>query len=265
VARANSAPAAQPVPPAGLETAEEGGDERWPARRALAEGAAALGLPLSETQLDRFCAYAALLAAGRREFNLTALTRPLDVAIKHFLDSLTIVPVLPPAPHRLIDVGTGAGFPGLPIKLVRPDIDVTLLEATAKKAAWLQSAVAALGLDGIAVVAARAEDVGRDPAYRGRFDVAVARALAPLPVVCELCLPFVRPGGLLVAQKTTVGVTSELPRARRALEVLGGRVREVRAVPLAQLPNRVLVIIEQERPVPDAYPRRPGIPAKRPL
>lgn len=239
-------------------------------RDLLAQGAGALGTPLSPTQLDRFEVYATLIQQGKQEANLTALTDPIDVVVKHFLDSLTVLVALPathsrPGGLHLIDVGTGAGFPGLPLKIARPELHVTLLEATAKKAQWLQRTVERLGVLDVTVPAARAEQLGRHPAHRGRYDVATARAVAPLSVLCELCLPFVQPGGLFIAQKTTAGASAEVPDAERALGALGARVREVRNVELPRLPNRVLVIIEQLTPVPVTYPRRDGVPAKRPL
>ena len=232
---------------------------------ALVRGAAALGIPLAAAQLGQFDALSDRLREGKRAFNLTALSDPFDIAVKHFVDALTVLTVLPAAARRLIDVGTGAGFPGLPLKIARPELDVTLLEATAKKAEWVQQTAAALGLAGTEVVTGRAEDVAHDRRYRSRYDAAVARALAPLPVLLELCLPYVRPGGVLVAQKTVRTLDAELPRAGHALEVLGGRVREVRLVELKELPNRVLVVVEPVRATPSQYPRRPGVPAKKPL
>ncbi|MGH2352021.1 MAG: 16S rRNA (guanine(527)-N(7))-methyltransferase RsmG [Chloroflexota bacterium] len=224
-----------------------------------------MGVPLSSDQLDLFERYATLLREGKRELSLTALIDPIDVAVKHFLDSLSVLTVLPPAAACAIDVGTGAGFPGVPLKIARPELDVTLLEATTKKADWVQRTAERLGLHGVAVLAARAEDVARDPAHRCRYDLAVARAVAPLPVLCELCLPFLRPGGVFVAQKSATGAAVEGPRAERALAMLGARLRGIRPAGLPHLPNRVLVVIEQQTPVPDAYPRRAGMPAKRPL
>jgi 16S rRNA (guanine527-N7)-methyltransferase len=235
------------------------------ARAALVAGAARLGLRLAPPQIDRFQGYAALLREGKRTLSLTALTDPVDVAVKHFLDSLSVLPILPPGRIRVVDVGTGAGFPGLPLVLARPEIQAVLLEATAKKAAWVAQTLGRLGVAGTTVLAARAEEVAHDPAYRGRFDVAVARAVAPVAVLCELCLPFLHPGGRFVAQKSATGAAVEVPAAGRALDLLGGRLSEVRPVDLPELPNRVLVVIDQERPAPGAYPRRPGVPAKRPL
>lgn len=231
----------------------------------LREGCAAIGVSLSPAQLGALERYTALLRAGKAEVSLTTLTDPVAIAVKHFLDSLAVLVVLPPGPLRLVDVGTGAGFPGLPLKIARPGLEVVLIEATGKKAAWVQRTIETLGLEGARAVTGRAEELARAPSYRGRFDVATARAVAPLAVLLELCLPFVRPGGRFVALKTHAGLDAELPKAHRALEVLGGRVREVRPVEVPQLPNRVLVVVDLERPVPEQYPRRPGVPAKRPL
>jgi 16S rRNA (guanine527-N7)-methyltransferase len=235
------------------------------ARAALEAGARRLGLRLTPRQRQRFERYATLLREGKRSVSLTSLVDPVDVAVKHFLDSLSLLPVLPPGPHRLVDVGTGAGFPGVPLVIVRPEIEALLLEATARKADWVAQTLEQLGIAGVGVLAARAEDVAHDPSLRGVFDVAVARAVAPLSVLCELCLPFVRSGGRFIAQKSAAGAEVEVPAAGQALDVLGGRLVEVRPVDLPDLPNRVLVVIEQERPAPATYPRRAGMPAKRPL
>jgi 16S rRNA (guanine527-N7)-methyltransferase len=142
---------------------------------------------------------------------------------------------------------------------------VTLLEATAKKAQWVEQVVAELGLDGVSVLAARAEDVAHQPQHRARYDVAVARAVAPLAVLCELCLPFLRSGGLFLAQKSAAGAAVEVPQAAGALSRLGGHLRGVVPVDLPALPNRVLVVVEQTASVASEYPRRAGMPAKRPL
>lgn len=162
----------------------------------------------------------------------------------------------------VVDVGSGGGLPGLPLKIARPDLRLTLVEADQAKAAFLVRACAALGLDGVAVVDRRAEDLGQDPAYRESFDVAVARALAPMPVLAELCLPLVKVGGRLLAQKTA---SESVGRAARAIETLGGSLREVVAAPSALRSSGTVVIVEKVRSTPPAYPRRPGVPARKPL
>lgn len=234
-------------------------------RVRLADGAAALGLALDDDQLDHFDRYAALLVEGARSFNLTTVTDPEGIVDRHFLDSLAVVTSLPDSACRVIDVGSGAGLPGIPLKVARPALEVTLLEATGKKARWLNETVAALGLSGMSAIAERAETLGHDPRHREQYDVAVARAVAPLAVLCELCLPFVRVGGRFVAQKSVQGAQVEAPASQRALTLLGGALRVVRPVAHPALPNRVLMEIEKVGAVPAEYPRRPGLPGKRPL
>jgi 16S rRNA (guanine527-N7)-methyltransferase len=164
--------------------------------------------------------------------------------------------------ERVVDVGSGGGLPGLPLKIVLPGLSMMLVEADQAKAAFLVRACAALGLRDVEVVARRAEEVGRDPTYRETFDVAVARALAPMPVLVELCLPLVRVGGRLLAQKTE---REDLDRATRAVEILGGRLDRVVTAPSAARNSGTVVIVDKVRPTPPAYPRRSGVPARKPL
>src|SRR2546430_6362306 len=176
-------------------------------------------------------------------------------------DSLVLADHLGGA-RRLVDVGSGGGLPGLPLKIVHPDLEVTLIEADQSKAAFLVQAAATLGMRGVDVVAMRAEDAGHDPRYRESFDVAVARALAPLPTLVELCLPLVRVGGRLLAQKTD---KEEAARAERAIELLGGLLEPALPAPSAARESGVVVTVRKVRPTPAAYPRRPGVPARKPL
>jgi 16S rRNA (guanine527-N7)-methyltransferase len=164
--------------------------------------------------------------------------------------------------RRVVDVGSGAGLPGLPLKIARPDLELTLIEADQDKAAFLVHACATLGLDGVEVVAGRAEEAGHDPRLREAFDVAVARALAPMPVLAELCLGLVRVGGRLLAQKTG----SEDPDAAiHAIDVMGGVLAAVHASPSAARRAGTVVVIDKIRPTPAIYPRRPGMPNRKPL
>ena len=164
--------------------------------------------------------------------------------------------------RRVVDVGSGGGLPGLPLKIARPDLELTLIEADQDKAAFLVHACAQLGLDGVEVVARRAEDAGHDPRLREAFDVAVARALAPLPVLAELCLGLVRVGGRLLAQKTEREETSA---GDRAIEIMGGSLKAVHASPSGARRAGTVVVIEKIRPTPATYPRRAGVPNRRPL
>jgi 16S rRNA (guanine527-N7)-methyltransferase len=176
-------------------------------------------------------------------------------------DSLVLLDHLGQA-RTVVDVGSGGGLPGLPLKIARPHLDMTLVEADQAKAAFLVRACAALGLQGVQVLATRAEELGQDPLYREAFDVAVARALAPMPVLAELCLPLVRVGGRLLAQKTD---SEDLDAAAHAIEILGGALNGVVAAPSAARTAGTVVIIDKVRSTPAAYPRRPGVPARKPL
>src|SRR6202049_3095603 len=164
--------------------------------------------------------------------------------------------------EKVVDVGSGGGLPGLPLKIVLPALGMTLVEADQAKAAFLVRACAALGLADVEVLARRAEDVGRDQIYRDNFDVAVARALAPMAVLVELCLPLVRVGGRLLAQETE---SEGLGGATRAIEALGGSLSSVVAAPSAARGAGTIVIVDKIRPTPPAYPRRAGVPARKPL
>jgi 16S rRNA (guanine527-N7)-methyltransferase len=176
-------------------------------------------------------------------------------------DSLVLVEHLGDA-HSLVDVGSGGGLPGLPLKIARPDLAVTLVEADQAKAAFLVRACAELGLSDVDVVARRAEQVGHDARYREKFDVAVARALAPMPVLAELCLPLVRVGGRLLAQKTG---SEDVAGARNALAILGGSLVSVVPAPSAARDSGTVVVVHKTMATPAAYPRRPGVPARKPL
>ena len=182
-------------------------------------------------------------------------------AIELVEDCLVVVEHLGGA-KTLVDVGSGGGLPGLVLKITQPDLSVTLVEADEAKAAFLIQASARLGLARVDVVPHRAEEVAHDRRYREAFDVATARALAPMRVLAELCLPFVRVGGRLLAQKTE---KEDVDAAAHALEVLGGSPAESFAAPSAARRGGTIVVVSKLRPTPDRYPRRPGVPARRPL
>jgi len=235
-------------------------------RRRLAEMAEQMQGAQRVAWADNAIRLAVELTEWNRRVNLTALTDPLDVARKHFLDSLSVLSACD-VPHnaRLIDVGSGAGFPGLPLRIARPDLRVTLLEASRKKCDFLRHAIEALELDGVAIVNARAEEAGRDPSHREGYAVAAARAVAETATLVEYLLPFVQVGGMALALKSGQAA-AEVARAEAAVAALGGRVQ--RSVPV-EVPGlddrRVVVIVEKVAPTPDKYPRRAGMPAKRPI
>jgi len=227
-----------------------------------------LGLELTAHQLDQFEVYYQELDRWNQRVNLTAITQYPEVQVKHFLDSLTVCLALPGglAPHlRVVDVGAGAGFPGVPLKLLVPDIHLVLVESVGKKSRFLQHLVAALDLSGVEVLTGRAEQLAHTAELRESFDLAVTRGVARLPTLLEYTLPFCRLGGQVVVLKHG-GIEDEVASAAHALEVLGGSLGEVSPVRITGLTdNRILVSVQKVAATPERYPRRPGLPAKRPL
>ncbi len=238
--------------------------------RALGVGAAQLGVPLDTRQLAQFARLRDLLLDWSTRVNLTAITDPAEVLTKHFLDSLTCMLALPQevrtAPKRVLDVGAGAGFPGLPLAIALPAWRVTLLEATGKKVRFIEAAITGLALPNAIAVAGRAEELAHRPAYRGAYDVVTARAVAALPALLEYCCPFARAGAMLVFPKKGE-LAAELAAGARAAAMLGAELLQpVPVPPLAGLTDdRVLVVARQRRPCPPQYPRAAGAPVKRPL
>jgi 16S rRNA (guanine527-N7)-methyltransferase len=231
-------------------------------------GAEKLGIKLHPEQIGQFEVYYRELIDWNQRINLTAITDYEEVQVKHFLDSLTVMGALKESAgnsFRLIDVGTGAGVPGIPLKILRPEIRLVLLDATAKKAQFLQHIIGRLGLGGVEIVVGRAEEVAHQAQYREQFEVVLSRAVAGLPALVELTLPFCAVGGRFIAQKKG-DIEEEVKRADPAIDWLGGKLVGVEKIDLPEFADeRQLVIIDKVSPTPEKYPRRPGIPAKRPL
>jgi len=235
----------------------------------LNAGAQKLGLHLSPRQLEQFHIYYLELVDWNRRVNLTTITSYEEVQVRHFLDSLTVTLAmkLPAGDGNfgVIDVGSGAGLPGIPVKILLPDVKLVLLEATAKKANFLRHLIAELALDSVEVVVGRAEEVAHDAQFRERFELVLSRAVAPLPTLAELTLPFCTVGGSFVAQKKGT-IDPEVSKASKAITILGGNLREVKGVDLEEFSDkRWLIVVDKVMPTPQQYPRRAGIPAKRPI
>ncbi len=236
--------------------------------RILADGAKRLRFGLRPGQLKKFQTYLDELKAARPRLRLTALTDPEAVQRRHFLEPLALLAALEEIDalgKTAIDIGSGAGFPGLPIKIVRPALRLTLLEANAKRAAFLERLVQRLSLERVTVINDRAEEVAHNPEYREAYDLVLARAVAPLPTLVELTLPFLRLGGVLAAPKGS-GAPREVREAAAALRACGGHVESIHPL---QIPGAetspTLVIVRKASDTPQRFPRRTGIPAKRPL
>jgi 16S rRNA (guanine527-N7)-methyltransferase len=241
----------------------------------LADGAQKLDIPLTDDQLGLYQVYYETLIDWNQRVNLTRITDYEEVQTKHFLDSLSCWEAIARAwdvsagetdvSFQAIDVGSGGGFPGVALKIALPALRLTLLEATGKKAEFLQILVERLGLADVIVIKARAEEVGQNPEHRERYDLALARALAEMATLAELTLPLVQVGGLVIAQKGE-NPAVEVGAAQKAILALGGQVKEIVPAAIPGLNStRHLVILEKVSLTPSKYPRRPGMPAKRPL
>jgi len=234
----------------------------------LESGAEKLGLRLTPRQLEQFQLYYQELIEWNRRLNLTAITDYDEVQVKHFLDSLTVVQALKlplSKGMKLIDVGTGAGIPGIPLKMLLPEIELVLLDATKKKASFLEHITEKLRIKSTGVVVGRAEEVAHRPEYRQQFDLVLSRAVAGLSTLVELTLPFCAVGGRFIAQKKG-SIQAEVQAARQAISLLGGELTDVESIDLPEFGDkRWLVVIDKVGETPAQYPRRPGVPAKRPL
>lgn len=223
------------------------------------------GLTFTDRQLEQFSAYYELLVETNKVMNLTAITEPEEVAVKHMIDSLLAADVKAFTGKTLADVGTGAGFPGIPLKIYCPSLKVTLIDSLAKRLNFLQTVIEKLELKGIRCVHMRAEDAGRDIKHREKYDIVTARAVARLSVLVEYCLPLVKNGGVFIALKGSK-YKEEIEVAGKALQILGGKPISATAVKLPGLDDgRAIVKIAKIRTTPKEYPRKAGLPDKQPL
>lgn len=239
----------------------------------LREGAEKFAAELDQDKLQKFFLYKDILKEWNEKINLTAIEEDRDIIIKHFIDSLSIMPYInkqisiinSPSPAcKLIDIGTGAGFPGIPLKIANPPINVTLLDSLDKRVKFLNEVITKLGLRSIKSVHGRAEDYGMNADFREQHDLAVARAVASLPVLLEYCLPFVKVGGVFIAMKGSS--IEEVNSSDKALQVLGGKIEEIYDIilPFSDI-QRHIILVRKLRQTPTKYPRKAGKPLKDPL
>ena len=226
----------------------------------------ALGLTPTAAQLKQFADYYTQLVTANEHVNLTAITAHDEVDLKHFYDSITLVeatPALKDQKLTVCDIGAGAGFPSLPLKIMAPQLQVTIVDSLNKRIAFLTALTQSLGLSGVALHHDRAETFGQGE-KRASFDVVVARAVAPLNVLAELCLPLVKPGGHFIAMKGSKG-EAELAHAKVAFGELGGRYAATKTLTLPGGDPRTLIVVDKVKPTPGRFPRKPGTPSKQPL
>lgn len=234
--------------------------------RLLRKGAEELDIDITEEQLRKLMEYSEMLLSWNERMNLTAITGERDVIIKHFLDSFTCAATGYVADGlRAIDIGTGAGFPGIPLKIIYPGLRITLLDALKKRVRFLKNVISELGLEGITAIHGRAEELARDTAHREGYQLCFSRAVAPMSVILEYCLPFVKIGGLFLAMKGP-GYDEELRAAVNAIDILGGRMVQVHdfRLPFTNIAHYI-VAIKKIKATGSEYPRKAGRPTKKPL
>lgn len=221
-------------------------------------------IQLTEFQIEQFYKYMNLLIEWNSRINLTAIVKPEEIILKHFIDSITISKYLE-RKKNIIDIGTGAGFPGIPLKIVNPDIRVTLLDSLNKRINFLNEIISQLQLENIETIHGRAEEFGKNSKYREKYDIATSRAVSNLSTLSEYMLPFVNLGGFCICMKGSE-IAEEMQDAKNAIKVLGGNIKEVDEFYLTDTDiKRNNIIILKEKNTPNKYPRKPGTPAKEPI
>lgn len=222
-----------------------------------------IGIKIEDNQLNQFSLYGELLVEWNEKINLTSITDPEEIMVKHFLDSLTLAQWV--QGNDVADIGTGAGFPGVPLKIILPNKNFSLVDSLAKRLDFLQELILKLGLNKVNTIHARAEDFGRDTQFRGQYDTVVSRAVARLPVLLEYAIPVLKVGGVFLAAKGSQA-EEEIKESGNALTILGARIKDIKKFNLGEgAEHRSIVIIEKIKETPRQYPRKAGTPSKNPL
>jgi 16S rRNA (guanine527-N7)-methyltransferase len=238
---------------------------KYPDIDLFQQGLTRLGIELSELQLQQFINYYEMLVEKNKVMNLTAITEFKEVIQKHFIDSLSIIRVHELSAEKILDLGTGAGFPGIPLKIVYPDLDIVLLDSLKKRIVFLDEVIMSLGLNKIKTLHGRAEDYGKMPEYREKFDLCVSRAVAKLSSLSEYCIPFIKKGGYFIPYKSGK-IEEEIKQSEKAFHILGANLEKVEEFVLPGTDiERSLVVIKKVSTTPKNYPRSAGKPSKEPL
>ena len=232
--------------------------------KEMQEKSTALGVRFFMEQAEQFFEYMNLLIEWNEKMNLTAITEPTEIIEKHFIDSLTILNKIDNN-QKVVDVGTGAGFPGIPLSIMNPTLKITLVDSLNKRLIFLQEVVAKLNLKNIEIVHARAEEFGQNKKYRENFDIATSRAVANLSTLSEYLIPLVKVGGKVISMKASEA-QEEINQAQKAIDVLGGKINKIEEFNLPQSDiGRTIIIIDKQKHTPGRYPRKPGTPTKEPI
>lgn len=232
--------------------------------RHVKQKAQEIGYTLQEEQLEQFFTYKELLIEWNKKMNLTAIEQEEDIITKHFIDSLSIASYIPDT-AKVIDIGTGAGFPGIPLKILKKDLSITLLDSLNKRITFLEEVIQNLSLENIQAVHARAEELAHKEEYREQYDIAVSRAVAPMHTLLEYMLPYVKIGGKCICMKGP-NLQEESKDLQNCLETLGGKIEKIEELVLPETEiKRNIMLIKKENKTPKKYPRNPGMPSKKPL